>query len=136
MRTHIQVVLATAVALLALGASVHAADVPYVSGGVGTDERLEMTAREKDHNLKIVVADDSGDFLADVQIAIDSAKKETVLEATMAGPILLAKLPPGTYTVKATSEAKTLTKTVTVPAQGLRTVDFRWPKSPEDKEKD
>ena len=119
--------------MLVVAGSVHAADVPYVSGGVGTDERAELLAKEKDHNLKIVVAEESGDFLADVQVVIESAKKEQMLDATMAGPILLAKLPPGTYTIKATSELKTLTKTVTVPAQGLRTVDFRWPKSPNEK---
>ena len=123
-----------AVALLAFAPSARAADVPWVSGGVGFDERQEMLAKEKDHNLKIVVADDSGDFLADVQIVILSAKKEQMLDATMEGPILLAKLPPGTYTVQASSDAKTLTKTVTVPAQGLRTVDFRWPKSPKEKD--
>ena len=47
----------------------------------------------------------------------------------MDGPILLAKLPPGTYTIKASSDGKTLTKSVTVTAQGLRLVDFRWPTS-------
>jgi hypothetical protein len=130
MSTHIQVIVGTAVALLAFSSSARAADVPYVSGGVGVDERQEILAKEKDHNLKIVVAEDSGDFLANVQVVIESAKKEQMLNATMAGPILLAKLPPGTYTIKATSDEKTLTKSVSVPAQGLRTVDFRWPKSP------
>lgn len=133
MSKHIQVVVATAVVLLAFNPSARAADVPYVSGGVGADERQEILAKERDHNLKIVVADDSGDFLADVQVVIESAKKEQMLNATMAGPILLAKLPPGTYTIKATSDEKTLTKSVTVPAQGLRTIDFRWPKSPKER---
>jgi hypothetical protein len=49
-----------------------------------------------------------------------------MLDATMDGPILLAKLPPGTYTVKATFEAQTQSRTVMVGNQGLRTLDFRW----------
>jgi hypothetical protein len=49
-----------------------------------------------------------------------------VLETTMDGPILLAKLAPGTYTIRATSGEKTLSKTVTIAAQGLRLMDFRW----------
>ena len=103
-----------------------AADVPYVSGGVGADSREELLAKEKDYNLKIIVAATSGDYLADVKIVIESARNERVLDATMEGPILLAMLAPGTYTVKATSDAQTLTRTVTIPPQGLRQVDFRW----------
>lgn len=103
-----------------------AADVPYISGGVGADSREELLAKEKDYNLKIIVAATSGDYLADVKIVIESARNEPVLAATMEGPILLAMMPPGTYTVRATSDAKTQTKTVTIASQGLRQVDFRW----------
>jgi hypothetical protein len=49
---------------------------------------------------------------------IESAKNQRVLETTMDGPILLAKLAPGTYTIRATSGEKTLTKTVTIAARG------------------
>ena len=108
----------------------HAADVPYISGGVGADDREELLAKEKDYNLKIVVAATSGDFLADVKIVIESARNERVLDATMEGPILLAMMPPGTYTVRATSDAQTQTKTVTIPAQGQRQLDFRWDRKP------
>jgi hypothetical protein len=103
-----------------------AADVPYISGGVGAGSREELLAKEKDYNLKIIVAATSGDYLADVKIVIESARNEPVLAATMEGPILLARMPPGTYTVRATSDAKTQTKTVTIASQGLRQVDFRW----------
>ena len=103
-----------------------AENVPYVSGGVGADSREELLAKENEYNLKIVVAATSGDYLADVKIVIAAARNEQVLDATMEGPILLAKLSPGTYTVKATSDAQTQTKTVTIPTQGQRQVDFRW----------
>jgi hypothetical protein len=100
--------------------------VPYISGGVGADTREDLLAKEKEYNLKIITADKSGDYLADVKLVIESARKERVLDTTMAGPILLAKLAPGTYTIRATSADQTLTQTVTIPAQGLRQVDFRW----------
>ena len=103
-----------------------AADVPYISGGVGADSREELFAKEKDYNLKIIVAATSGDYLADVKIVIESARNERVLDATMDGPILLAMLTPGTYTIRATSDAQTQTRTVTITSQGLRQVDFRW----------
>jgi hypothetical protein len=114
------------VALLAFSMEVRAADVPYISGGAGVDAREELLAKEKEYNLKIIAADKSGDYLAGVKVVIESARKEQVLDTTMEGPILLAKLAPGTYTIRATSDGQTLTRTVTIPAQGLRQVDFRW----------
>jgi hypothetical protein len=120
-------VLATmAVVLLTFCMEVRAADVPYLSGGAGADAREELLAKEKEYNLKIITAENSGDYLAGVTVVIESAKKGQVLDTTMEGPILLAKLAPGTYTIRATSDGQTLTRTVTIPAQGLRQVDFRW----------
>jgi L-amino acid N-acyltransferase YncA len=112
--------------LLVFGMDVRAADVPYLSGGVGADAREELLAKEKEYNLKIVVAERSGDYLAGVKVVIESARKEPVLDTTMEGPILLAKLAPGTYTIRAVNDGQTLTRTVTVPAQGLGRVDLRW----------
>jgi hypothetical protein len=126
MGRHTQLFAATAVALLTFSLEARAADVPYISGGVGADAREELLAKEKEYNLKIIAAATSGDYLADVKIVIESSRKEPVLDTTMEGPILLAKLAPGTYTIKATSDAQTITRTVTIPPQGLREVDFRW----------
>ena len=115
-----------ALILLVFGMDVRAADVPYLSGGVGADAREELLAKEKEYNLKIVAAERSGDYLAGVKVVIESARKEPVLDTTMEGPILLAKLAPGTYTIRAVNDGQTLTRTVTVPAQGLGRVDLRW----------
>ena len=122
----IQVLATMAVVLLTFCMEVRAADVPYISGGVGADAREELLAKEKEYNLKIIAAEKSGDYLANVKVVIESARKEQVLDTTMEGPILLAKLAPGTYTIRATSDGQMLTRTVTIPAQGLRQVDFRW----------
>jgi hypothetical protein len=124
----IQVLATMAVVLFTFSTEGRAVDVPvpYISGGAGADSREELLAKEKDFNLKIVAADKSGDYLAGVKVVIESAKKAQVLDTTMEGPILLAKLLPGTYTIRASSRGQTLTRTVTVTAQGLRQVDFRW----------
>jgi hypothetical protein len=126
MNRYIQMLVTMAIALLVFSAEARAADVSYLSGGVGADSRDELLAKEKEYNLKIVAAEKSGDYLAGVQVVIESARKEQVLDATMEGPILLAKLAPGRYTVTAVSDGQALTRTVTVPAQGLGRVDFRW----------
>ena len=115
-----------ALILLVFSMDVRAGDVPYLSGGVGADAREELLAKEKEYNLKIVAAERSGDYLAGVKVVIESARKEQVLDTTMEGPILLAKLAPGTYTIRAVNDGQTLTRTVTVPAQGLGRVDLRW----------
>lgn len=122
----IQVLAALAVVLLTFCTEVRAADAPYISGGAGADAREELLAKEKEYNLKIIAAEKSGDYLAGVKVVIESARRAQLLDTTMEGPILLAKLAPGTYTIRATSDGQTLTRTVTIPAQGLRQVDFRW----------
>jgi hypothetical protein len=128
MDKRIKVLATMAAVLLTFSLEVRAADapVPYISGGAGADAREELRAREKDYNLKIIVADKSGDYLAGVKVVIESATKAQVLDTTMEGPILLAKLPPGTYTIRATSRDQKLTRTVTIAAQGLQQVDLRW----------
>jgi hypothetical protein len=122
----IQILVTTVVLLVAFSMEVRAADAPYISGGTGVDERADLLAKEKEYNLKIIGAAKSGDYLAGVKVMIESATKERVLDTTMDGPILLAKLAPGTYTIRATSGGQTLTQTVTIPAQGLRQANFRW----------
>ncbi len=123
------VIVATlAVATTLIGAAT-AADIPFVTGGVGADERADLQAKEKDYNLKIVAAATSGDYVAAVRVVIESAANRSVLETRMEGPILLAKLPPGTYTIKATYGHSTQTRTVNVPGEGLREAPFRWPVS-------
>jgi hypothetical protein len=128
MDKRIQMLALMAAVLLTFPMEVRAADapVPYISGGTGADAREALLAREKEFNLKIIVADKSGDYLAGVKVVIESATKAQVLDATMEGPILLAKLPPGTYTIRATSNDQKLTRTVTIAAQGLQQVDLRW----------
>jgi len=121
------VIVATTAVLITLTGPARAADVPFISGGAGADERADLQAKEKDYNLKVVAAATSGDYLADVWVVVESAAKKNLLETKMEGPILLAKLPPGTYTIKATYGPSTQTKTVNIPGQGLREAAFRWP---------
>src|SRR5262245_5209358 len=121
----LMIVATTAVLLTLIGAA-QAADIPFVTRGTGADERAELQAKEKGYNLKIVAAATSGDYLAGARVVIESAAKESVLETRMEGPILLAKLPQGTYTIKATYGPATQTQTVSIAGQGLREAQFRW----------
>jgi len=129
MTTTIRVAIVATTTVITLIATAQAADIPLVTGGTGTDERAELQAKERDYNLKIVAAATSGDYLAGVRVVIESVADKSVVETKMDGPILLAKLPPGTYTIKATYGPSTQIRTVDISGQGLREAQFRWPVS-------
>jgi hypothetical protein len=133
------VLLGLVLAFAAALAQVQAASVPqtkgeivYVTGGVGADEREKLKAIEKDFNLKLILSLTDGAFIADVAVVIKDASGKVVLSEQAQGPIFMAKLPPGTYTVEATFEGKTEAHKVTV-GKGLTTVQLRWPRSVESK---
>jgi hypothetical protein len=103
-------------------------DVYWVSGGVSADERDDMIMALPDHNLKVLTAaEKSGAFLAAVQVVVRDAGRRTVLETSLDGPWLLARLPPGRYELVATHEGKPQTRSFTVPASGRREIFLYWP---------
>ena len=101
--------------------------VPVVTGGVGVDEREEMLLALPDYNLKVVTAARrSGEYLADVALEVRDATSKRVFGATLDGPWLLARLPPGGYELRVSFADRTQTTKVTVPAQGRRDAYFYW----------
>ena len=127
--------LTIALSLLALTTPLHAADemkvqqaggIAYVSGGISEEARDSLQALAREFNVKLVLATKSGAFLSDVAVSVDDATGKRVLEAKSDGPWFFAKLPPGRYQVDAAVNGKALKKPVTVNAQGMSTVDFRW----------
>lgn len=81
-----------------------ASSVDVVSGGVGRDDYNQMNAQAADYTLKVVTAARrTGAWLADVDIRIHSLSSGDVLvEHRTEGPMLLARLPPGRYEMRAT----------------------------------
>jgi hypothetical protein len=101
--------------------------VTYVSGGAGTEAVDRLRAMEKNFNLKMVFALNSGEYLADVKVTVVDAANKVVLDTMSEGPLLLARLPPGSYQVNATYGRTVEHRAVAVGASSLRTLDFRWP---------
>ncbi|MBK1701490.1 hypothetical protein CKO41_07600 [Thiococcus pfennigii] len=98
---------------------------PWLSGGVGLDEREYILDRYAgDFNLKLEFALAGGSYLGNVAVRIMSRNGEVVMEAVSEGPWFLTRLPAGGYRVQATSGGRTLEQTVQVPASGLRTITF------------
>ena len=103
-----------------------AGNVSFVTGGVGLEERATLSQQTADFNLKVVNAVPGRPFVADVNIAVVDSRGQEVLRTTSDGPWLLAKLPPGRYTIKASDGSRTQTRNVQL-GQSQREVMLRWP---------
>jgi hypothetical protein len=104
---------------------------PWVSGGVGIEERNRMLETlADDYNLKLEFAVAQGNYLGDVSVRITNADGAVVMDAKSSGPWFLTKLPPGTYGVQASGFGETFEQTVQLPATGLHTLVFnQWTKA-------
>ena len=100
--------------------------LPYLNGGVGDEELAELKARQKDYNLKLVFAEKGGSYLADVNLLVLNTKGQAVFELASAGPILLTKLPAGTYRVKVTANGQVQQTTLGVSAKRRLERTFIW----------
>jgi hypothetical protein len=107
-----------------------AGEVAWVAGGTSAAEIDALAAREQDHSLKLVFTLLEGNWLAGVDVTVRDAKGAVVLEQRDTGPVLLARLPRGRYTVVAVSEGRSQTRPVTI-GDRMRTEYLRWPSLPE-----
>jgi len=69
--------------------------ISFVSGGVGEDERQEITTLAPAYALELLFARQGtpNEFLADIKVRIMDGSGNTVLDAVSQGPFLLAKVP-------------------------------------------
>jgi hypothetical protein len=93
-----------------------------------------MKAAQKDYALSLLfVQTKRGEYLSDVKVSIKDKSGNTVLQTVADGPMLLAKLPPGTYRISAEHDGKTLSKTVEIKAMGVTRAAFVWePAAPDN----
>jgi hypothetical protein len=81
--------------------------LPYISGGVSSDEREVMQERGKTYNVKLVFADKSGALLADVKLIINDSAGQEIVFLRAAGPWVYVQLLPGIYHLQASAVART-----------------------------
>ena len=104
-----------------------ASGVTYVTGGIGSEAVDLLKSMEKEFNLKLVFATTAVAYVSDVKVRIVNAGGDAVLDAMSEGPLLMANLPAGVYQVNATLGGHLERRKITVAANKLMTVDFRWP---------
>ena len=109
------------------------ASVPAVSGGVSLNARDTLRGSESNANVKLVFALNTGNYVSDVQVKVTDKSGRLVIDDTSNGPWLLARLPAGSYTAQATYNGSTVTQKFSVGSKGLKTAQFRWPASVEQR---
>lgn len=100
--------------------------VTFVSGGFGQDERDQLQAMQGQFNLKLVFAIDAGNYLGGVDVRIRDQQGSTLVETRSDGPILMANLPAGTYTVAVDNKGNEKERSVNVGSQDMTEVTFTW----------
>jgi hypothetical protein len=106
--------------------------VSFMTGGVGLVARQELASQAGQYNLHLEFAyAPEGEYLSEVQVDINDARGNNVLSTRTDGPWLLARLPAGSYTVKASYGSVTRTQQVAV-GGGKRHLVMRFPASVEN----
>ncbi len=97
----------------------------YISGGIGVGSQERLRMLESQFNLKLVLTLVEGNYLADVKVALKDAGGKLLLEHVTDGPIFMARLPAGSYSVSTTYSGSFQSRAIEV-ADKLRTEYFRW----------
>lgn len=136
MRRRISGVLSICVVLLAaaIGADLVAAPVQEVNGsvtvlhgGIGADDRALIERQADEFNLKLTFArKGSGAYLADVKVVLRNKQGKVVIDTVASGPLLVARLPEGEYSVSATERDVTLTQSLVIKGKARRDWVFRF----------
>lgn len=115
-----------------------AADIPYISGGVGQSESEMLRGVAKDYALEVVLVQKSKQrevFLANVRVQVQDANKNIVLDTVAKGPYLFANLPQGKYLVVAELAGVEKRRWVNIQAKKHQRIVLLWP-APEDEAMD
>jgi hypothetical protein len=97
--------------------------IPYVSGGVGDDERAIMGSMSGYYNLRLQFAERGGHYLGDVRVLL---RGPVSLDVMSDGPLFLALLPVGTYELTAVSGGAARSRTVTIREGKAETLALFW----------
>ena len=101
--------------------------ISFVSGGVGDEQQDVLDSVVGRFNLKVTLARQDGKYMGSSALRIEDQRGSDLLQTESKGPLFLAKLPAGTYTVHASAEGRSFSRKVTVPSAGLEQIVLTWP---------
>ena len=103
--------------------------IEFLTGGIGQDESQAILQEGKKWPLMLELAKGGTSravYISDVQVIIKDASGIIVLETITNGPYLLAKLPPGKYTLDATYKGDTLHRNIILQKEHKK-ISLLWP---------
>jgi hypothetical protein len=99
----------------------------FISGGIGEEERAALAPMRAQFNLHLTFAvARSGNYLADVGVALRDAAGREVFSANAEGPWLLAQVVPGRYSLGAEYGGKIQTHPLIVRSAGRTEMFLYW----------
>jgi hypothetical protein len=104
----------------------HYGNIPYISGGIGLDEREALNSLAAGYDLKLMFAVSAGNYLADVRVEIRDASGQLLLDAVSEGPWFFTHLPPGHYNVSVSLAGSVQRQDVHVSGRGRSQLNFFW----------
>jgi len=102
--------------------------VTFVTGGIGKEEADAMRADAPNYALELVFVrkvDNRAEFVSDVRLRIADQNERVVVERA-AGPIVLAQVPNGTYTIVAEFGGQTRTQRVALSPGRHEKITMVW----------
>jgi hypothetical protein len=103
--------------------------VSFVSGGVGVEDEQRIKEMRSQYPLELlfVTRGNPNQYLSDVKVQIMDRSGKSVLDTVASGPYLLAKVPPGRYTVMGDNQGSVKKQSVQVGGGKTQRVMFVWP---------
>jgi hypothetical protein len=103
----------------------------FIGGGIGVDECKAMQSEACNWPLHLMFSEvlkgtTFGSWIADVNIKITDKSGDSVLSIISEGPLVLVKLPPGTYILTASYLDKVTTRSITIQEGHSTTVSVSW----------
>ena len=99
--------------------------IDYMSGGAGEEERNAMAAQAAEFPLKIVLSASAGEYVVADKLSVVTPEGE-LLRIRDAGPVVMMRLRPGSYTLEATWKDRTERRAVHV-GNAPATVNWQFP---------
>jgi hypothetical protein len=103
--------------------------VTFMSGGVGTDQQEAMKQAAAGYPLElqfIETLEGRNVFTAGVEVTIKDRVGNVVLDVRSDGPLMLARLPQGSYTVSVDNVGRVETRDVVIERGRHSKVVFDW----------
>lgn len=103
--------------------------VVYITGGIAEEAEV-MRGIAKQYTLEMAFVQklkQQEEFISEVAVKLENAKKEVVLDTVTKGPYLFANVPSGRYTVIAAFNGVEKRQHVVVNAKKHQKIVFWWP---------